>query len=131
MQTLSTIDNHVALDQGCETLLENDRTHKSLEISDYVPESDSVYGGTKVLICMASDIPESLFEKNQLLVRFGLDHVPATRVSASVVKCTSTYITISLKFLWMNSTFVIARHGRNVLGAGEYWCSFEFTTISF
>ncbi|TYZ60931.1 hypothetical protein PybrP1_004334 [[Pythium] brassicae (nom. inval.)] len=60
-------------------------------VSDFSPDWDFTDGGAKILICLASPLPESPLEApTSIFVQFGiLTRVPAEKISDTVVRCTA------------------------------------------
>lgn len=63
-----------------------------LEISDYSPDWDFVSGGAKILICLASPLPQST-NCDTLFVQFGVNgRAFAERISDAVIRCTGWWL---------------------------------------
>lgn len=60
------------------------------QISDFSPDWDFTDGGAKILICLASPLPQpAIVRQAKIFVQFGiLNRVPAEKISDTVVRCT-------------------------------------------
>jgi len=85
---------------------------KRVQISDFSPEWDFVDGGAKILICLASPLPDVHADDPSwnFFVQFGQSRSLAEKLSDTVVRCTGAMIELAivvrpLSWRWCSHTF--------------------------
>ncbi|KAF1328368.1 Calmodulin-binding transcription activator, partial [Globisporangium splendens] len=96
MGTLSGFDDELLypdISSRCNSNVRSPSVSKTspAHISDFSPDWDFTDGGAKILICLASPLPQPamMSQGAKLFVQFGiLNRVPAEKISETVVRCT-------------------------------------------